>query len=44
MLISSLAFGANFYWKSSLSELNAITGVTNADTVECAGEDEGIQF
>mgnify|MGYP001603297855 CR=1 FL=1 len=30
-LIYSQAFGANFYWKPSLAELNAITGVTNAD-------------
>ena len=31
LLIVSQALGANFYWKSSLAELNAITGVTNAD-------------
>ena len=31
LLICSQAFGANMYWKSSLAELNAITGATNAD-------------
>ena len=31
LLICSQVFGANFYWKSSLAELNAITGVSNSD-------------